>query len=126
MTSLACERAAVDTRIVHRQTPLRLYANRTQHSTNIQYALNLIPGAPALSTDRFPAAPVPEAEARADRLLAVAAAQAGARVREQSVRGRCGAQGPRPDAESVRNAGKRDGATARVYGFRGARPPHRK
>lgn len=55
---------------------------------------------------RFPAAPVSEAEARADRFLAVAAAQAGARVREQPVRGGCRTEGAGAGAELVRDAGK--------------------
>lgn len=86
----------------------RLYANaggasaaRSDSVTN--------PHSPSLfaHTHRFSAAPVPQAEARPHRLLAVTAAEAGARVRVQPVRGGSGTQGAGPDAQPLRDSGMR-------------------
>lgn len=51
-------------------------------------------------------APLPEAQTRPDGLLTLAAAQAGARLREQPLRGGGGTEATRPDPLPNRNPGK--------------------
>ena len=55
-------------------------------------------------SSRVPAA-LQEAQADPHRLLPLAAAQAGAGLREQPVRGGSGEEGPRQDAALVRDSG---------------------
>ena len=54
---------------------------------------------------RFPAVAVPEAEASAHGVQSESAAQTGARLREESLRGRCWAQATGPGPQPHRNSG---------------------